>query len=340
MDDRELVPGERWERRLEEALRSSDAILFVLSGDVSEQNNVFFELGFAKALGKRSIFIVPENYDLKWIPFDLRNEEIVSKKSPDETAAALAAALSFDYNQSIKSSLSRRQKEEPFVAKTLLFKNVEYIENPEARLACVLLLDTSGSMAGQPIVKLNTSFAAFIQTMRKNEIAALRIDIAVISFGTEVHIMQEFTSPSEIRPVYFKARGTTGMGRALQSALEMLLKRKELYAQNGIPYYRPWLFLITDGTPTDDWQEAAKQVRQGAAAGEFHFFGVGVEGADMETLSQIATPNTPPLKLRGLDFQSLFLWLSSSLVKVTSCEPISSNRDPISLPPVDWAVNM
>src|SRR5437773_1507770 len=94
LDEREVVTGEVWQGKLEEALRNSDAILFVLTGDYYERSNVWFELGFAKALGKQSIFIVPGNHDVSWIPSDLRDQELVVRKSPDATAAALVAALS------------------------------------------------------------------------------------------------------------------------------------------------------------------------------------------------------------------------------------------------------
>src|SRR6266404_3934851 len=75
LDERELKPGEPWVGKLEKALSNSDAIMFVLTGDSYERVNVFFELGFEKALGKQSIFIVPGNQDVSWIPSDLRDEE-------------------------------------------------------------------------------------------------------------------------------------------------------------------------------------------------------------------------------------------------------------------------
>jgi len=63
------------------------------------------------------------------------------------------------------------------------------------------------------------------------------------------------------------------------------------------------------------------------------FFAVGVEGADMNTLRQIAPPERPPVLLNGLDFRSMFQWLSTSMKRVFSSQVGGAM---ITLPPVGW----
>ncbi len=196
----------------------------------------------------------------------------------------------------------------------------EFIDNPEPRCPVILLLDNSGSMSGQPIRELNAGLAAFKQAVEQDGLATLRVELAIISFGPVV-MRQDFVTVDQFLPPQLQAEQDTPMGSGIEYALDILEDRKQSYKDNAIQYYRPWVFLVTDGSPTDNWQNAAQRVRQAETDKKLMFFAVGVQGANMQTLSQIAHPQRPPLLLNGLDFKSMFLWLSASLQQVSRSKP-------------------
>ncbi|MEO0374432.1 hypothetical protein C1752_01340 [Acaryochloris thomasi RCC1774] len=210
----------------------------------------------------------------------------------------------------------------------------EFVENPENRCPVILLVDTSSSMQGAPMAALNTGLEAFQDAILQDEQAALRVDVAIVSFGP-VELVQDFVTIDHFVPPTLVAQGLTPMGEALTYALDLLEDRKQTYRTNGIQYYRPWVFLITDGAPnpTSPWQQAAQRIREAEAQRKMSFFAVGVQGADIYTLSQIAPAERPPLMLNGLDFRSMFLWLSDSMVRVSSS---TVGGDMVALPPVGW----
>ena len=210
----------------------------------------------------------------------------------------------------------------------------EFVENPENRCPVILLVDTSGSMAGGPIEALNEGLKTFRETVLEDEQASLRVDVAIVGFGP-VELVQDFVTIDQLNPPHLVANGLTPMGEAISFALDLLESRKVTYRANGIQYYRPWVFLITDGAPNpgSPWQRAAQRVQMAEQQRKLSFFAVGVQGADMNTLSQVAPPMRPPLMLNGLDFKSMFLWLSDSMVRVSSS---TVGGDMVALPPVGW----
>ncbi len=202
------------------------------------------------------------------------------------------------------------------------------IANPQQpHCAVVLLLDVSGSMQGEKIDALNEGIKLFKEEVERDDLASKRVDLAIIKFGESTQVIQDFTTINEFQVPTLAARGLTPMGEAILKGIEIVEERKKQYRQNGIDYYRPWIFLITDGEPTDmqpgdyKWNEVLNKVHEGELKKKFMFFAVAVDPANLDTLSQVAPPNRKPVRLKGLTFRELFSWLSRSLSAVSSSNP-------------------
>jgi uncharacterized protein YegL len=229
-----------------------------------------------------------------------------------------------------------------------LLEQAEFADNPEPRCPVALLLDTSGSMQGEPINQLNEGLRAFDQALKGDQLAALRVEVAIVTFGGRAQAIdvrsgkpqpipfdahQAFVTVDSFQPPTLTAGGPTPMGEAVRRSLTLLRERKDIYKQNGLDYFRPWMFLITDGQPTDVWQPAAQQVRDEEDRKGVSFYGIGTTNAVMETLAQFAPSTRPPLQLKVLVFGELFQWLSKSLSVVAHSTPGVQ----VPLPDLSWA---
>ena len=211
------------------------------------------------------------------------------------------------------------------------FGTDSFADNPEPRCPCLLLLDNSGSMSGKPIDELNAGLVAFKDELAADSLAMKRVEVALITFGP-VNVEDTFHTAPNFYPPNLSASGDTPMGAAIRKGLDLVRQRKDVYRANGIAFYRPWVFLITDGAPTDEWQSAVAMVREGESSKSFAFFAVGVERANMDVLRQISVRE--PLKLQGLKFRELFQWLSNSMKSVSHSVP---DTDVQLEPPSGWA---
>lgn len=211
---------------------------------------------------------------------------------------------------------------------------VEFAENPEPRCPCVLLLDTSGSMQGPALDALNQGLKSFKDDLIKDSLAARRVEVAIVTFNNDIRVEQDFVTADQFEPPLLKAQGMTYMGGAIQQALDLIQTRKAQYRANGVAYYRPWVFMITDGAPQGEPEDvvakAAQRLREDENNKHVAFFVVGVENADMERLSEIVVRT--PVKLKGLNFVEMFLWLSASMSAVSH----SKIDDQVALPPPGW----
>jgi uncharacterized protein YegL len=192
-------------------------------------------------------------------------------------------------------------------------------------------------MNGAPIAALNNGLCAFKGDVTTDPVAARRVEVAIVTFGTGAQVVQDFITVDQFSAPELQANGQTHMGRGIEAALDLLAARKNTYQANGVAYYRPWIFLITDGSPygePDHVVEAARQrLLQEMSANKLTFFAVGTETANFAKLATFTSADRPPIKLKGVQFVELFVWLSRSQKGVAQSRP----GQQVPLPPAGWA---
>ena len=92
-DAHQIVPGERWQQKLEEALRQSRVIMMILGPDSMSRPWTFFELGAAVADRKRIVPVLAENVEISNLPPLLRQFQFVKERSPRDAARRAAEAV-------------------------------------------------------------------------------------------------------------------------------------------------------------------------------------------------------------------------------------------------------
>lgn len=192
------------------------------------------------------------------------------------------------------------------------------------RLPVYLLLDTSGSMMGEPIESVKNGVQVMISSLRQNPQAIESAFISIITFDSTARQVVPLTDLASFQMVDIRATGTTSLGDALSVVSNCINTEvaKTTMEQKGD--WKPLVFIMTDGVPTDDWEKGLKDFVQckvayvvACAAGSM---------ADTKVLKKI-TENV--VQLDTLDTNSIskfFAWVSAS-IGVTSTKIEDSGKE-------------
>lgn len=220
---------------------------------------------------------------------------------------------------------------------------VEFVNNPESRVPCVVLLDTSASMGWEvadppPIAQVNDGIKRFKEELLKDELTARRADVAIITFNSRHDVVQNFGDVADFNPPELGASGGTLFAPAIATALDLVEERKEQYKEAGVSYYRPIVMLVTDGKleryeDPEEVAQVAVRIKEAENGRHLSFFAVGTETADIGFLSTLS--NGTPKMLVGYKFGELFQWLSSSITAISN----SGTSERVQLPSTSkWSI--
>jgi len=214
--------------------------------------------------------------------------------------------------------------------------DVALIDNSDERAPLVLVLDCSGSMLEDNKVNLlNEGLKTLEAELKSDPIAARCGRVLVISFGGDnnVEMMGDWTDAMDFAAPTLMAGGLTPLGAAMRCALDEIESQKKQMRSAGVSYKRPIVMLLSDGEPTDEWQQVAAECKSAETAHRVNVMPIGIGSqANKKILAEFS--NKGALNLSGLKFKELFIWLSRSIQAVSR----ATTGGTVQLNPVDsWA---
>jgi uncharacterized protein YegL len=192
------------------------------------------------------------------------------------------------------------------------------------RLPVYLLLDTSGSMSGEPIEAVKNGVQVMISSLRQNPQAIETAFLSVITFDSIAQQIIPLTDLASFQMVDLKATGVTALGEALKLVSNKIDNEvaKTTMEQKGD--WKPLVFIMTDGIPTDDWQSGLNEFKQRKTA--FTVACAAGSGADTNILKQI-TENVVSLDTAdSASIGKFFQWVTAS-IGVSSTKVEDSGKD-------------
>lgn len=180
------------------------------------------------------------------------------------------------------------------------------------RLPVYLVIDTSGSMNGEPIESVKNGMQILISSLKQDPHALETAYLSVITFDSSARQVFPLTEITQLpKSLDLQASGGTALGEALA----LLSNRRDAEIVKTTPDqkgdYKPLVFIMTDGQPTDDWQKGLNIFKQ-RKWGMTICCAAGTQ-ADTSVLQQISEVVVQLDTADQASFKAFFKWVSASI---------------------------
>lgn len=175
-----------------------------------------------------------------------------------------------------------------------------------------MLVDVSGSMSGEPIESVKNGLQMLVSALRKDPQALETAYLSVITFGSGAKQVVPLTELAAFQTPELAAGGCTALGEALNLVCDCAAREVAKTTAETKGDWRPMMFLMTDGVPTDDPKSAIARFR-GMKWGASVSCAAGA-GADVKLLETITPECVVALDTAdSASISAFFRWVSSSV---------------------------
>lgn len=203
-------------------------------------------------------------------------------------------------------------------------------ESQSRRLPIYLLLDTSGSMAGANIQAVNVGVRMLYDELMKDPMAIETVYISLITFDSDVKQIVPLTPITQFTPPQMKAYGGTSLGGALKMLNDKLDTEIISNSPDRKGDYKPLIFLMTDGRPTDTWEPAANAIRSRPKQKVATIIALGCGGAgvvDENILRRVADHVLLMENVSADQITQFFKWVSQSVSTASKSAQMAAGDD-------------
>ncbi len=257
-----LYPGQNWHLEIEKQLKKSDAIIVCLSKNALDrqgyiQRELRKALDVAEEKPEDAIFLIPIKLEKCETPVQFNKWQFTNlfEKDGYERVKYALQIRATQLKRAINSTVHANDEEFNQPENTAMPYNAPEVSTYQRHLPLYILIDCSGSMAGDAIEQIRLGLKALIAQLNTDPQAVETVWLSIITFDSTARQVVPLTELAQVTAPTLQANGARVFGAALtllEKAIEQEVDKRD---------WKPLVFVMLAGEPTDSWKRVAKRIK-------------------------------------------------------------------------------